>query len=152
MISPRATAVLVVAGLMAVSTIACRDRAPKPPELAEVFPNLPLPPQARFVSQAGGEDALKLTFQSRADQETVGAYYKSVFSGAGWRLVSHTKTGDGSLVLLGEQKGPPLWVRIGPTSASGVTMVELSGARSAGGAAGTPAATDSTQARAAPRS
>ena len=152
MISPRTRAALAVAGILAVSTAACRDRPPKPPELAEVFPNLPLPPQARFVSQAGGEDALKLTFQSNADQESVEAYYKSVFSGAGWRLVSRTKAGDGSLVLLGEQKGPPLWVRIGPTSAAGVTMVELSGARTAGGGARTPAATDSTPGRAAPRS
>ena len=130
----------------------CGDRKPKPPELSEVFPNLPLPPNARFVSQAGGEDALKLTFRSNTDQEAVEAYYKGVFSGAGWRLVSRTKTGDGSIVLLGEQKGPPLWVRIGPTTGSGTTVVELSGARTAGMKPGAPGATDSAPARPAPSS
>jgi hypothetical protein len=138
--------------LLLVGVGGCGDRKPKPPELAEVFPNLPLPPHARFVSQAGGEDALKLTFRSNADQEAVEAYYKGVFTGAGWRLVSRTKTGDGSVVLLGEQQGPPLWVRIGPTSSSGTTVVELSGARTSGTKPATPGATDSAPARPAPRS
>jgi hypothetical protein len=138
--------------ILLVGIAGCGDRKPKPPELAEVFPNLPLPPQARFVSQAGGEDALKLTFRSSTDQEAVEAYYKGVFTSAGWRLVSRTKTGDGSVVLLGEQDGPPLWVRIGPTGASGTTVVELSGARTAGMKPASPVTTDSAPTRPGPRS
>ena len=38
------------------------------------------------------------------------------------------KRPDGSVALYAEQDGPPLWVRIWPTSDSAGTMVELAGA------------------------
>ena len=45
-----------------------------------------------------------------------------------WRLVGDAKRPDGSVALYAEQDGPPLWVRIWPTSDSAGTMVELAGA------------------------
>jgi hypothetical protein len=152
MTTPRARA-LCIAALLVAAVAGCGDRAPKPPELAEVFPKLPLPPQARFVGQAGGEDALQLTFHSKAAQDQIEKYYTHVFSGGGWRLVNRAKTSDGTLVLLAEQQGPPLWVRIRPTDPSGNTVVELSGARVSGNSAGDRPIPDSNAPRGeAPRS
>lgn len=121
---------LVAAALLAAVLSGCGDKRPEPPDFAEVFPNLPLPPNARLVSRAGGEDALQLVFTSTANQGQVEAYYRSVFSGAPWRLVRGAKDKQGAMVLLAEQDGPPLWVRILPTDGSGTTVVELSGAKS----------------------
>ncbi len=120
---------LLAAALLAAVLPACGDKRPEPPDISEVFPNLPLPPGARLVSRAGGEDVLQLVFTSPSNQGQVEAYYRSVFSGAGWRLVSGAKDRQGAMVLLAEQDGPPLWVRILPTDGGGTTVVELSGAK-----------------------
>lgn len=104
---------------------------PPPPKVADafgVFPNLPLPPEARVVSRAGSADALQLTFFSPAKADVVTQYYRSQLSMGKWRLVGDVKRPDGSVALYAEQNGPPLWVRIWPTSDSAGTMVELAGA------------------------
>ena len=93
-----------------------------------MFPDLPLPPDARFVSRAGSADALQLTLFSPAKVGLVTDYYRNRLSKGKWRLVSDIKRPDGSLALYAEQDGPPLWVRIWPTSDSAGTMVELAGA------------------------
>lgn len=108
----------------------CGDRAPKPPDMAEVFPNLPLPPAGRLVSSSGGADAVQLTMTSSHSSEQVATYYRSVFSKKPWRLVNQAKGPGGSLVLLAEQNGHPLWVSIRP--AGDATRIELSGAVVAG--------------------
>ncbi len=132
---------LGAAALVAALVGGCRDERPKPPDMLEVFPNLPLPPNASYLSHSGGEDALQLTFVSKATQAQVDAYYRDIFKGGGWRLVSQAKDPEGAVVLLAEQDGPPLWVRIRPTDPSGATVVELSGAlsRHAGEPAAKPA-------------
>jgi hypothetical protein len=55
------------------------------------------------------------------------AYYKQVFGANGWRLVNEFKSPDGTTVMLAEQDGPRLWVRIIPQDSS-TTLVELAGA------------------------
>lgn len=116
--------------MVAASVAGCGDRKPsKSIEMAEAFPSLPLPPNSRLVRHSKGEDAMQLVFESSASQAQVEAYYRSVFSETSWRLVSQAKDREGALVLLAEQQGPPLWVRIRPTDAAGTTVVELSGAR-----------------------
>jgi hypothetical protein len=55
-------------------------------------------------------------------------YYRVVLSKNGWRLVNDMRDADGAVVLLAEQDGPPLWVRIKSTDDSMATMVELAGA------------------------
>jgi hypothetical protein len=117
------------AGLAALTLIACTDEKPiKLPEFARVFPNLPLPPNPTLVSRSGSEDALQLTLMSQAKAADVEAYYRSVFSRSGWRLVNDQRGRDGGVALLAELKGQPLWVRIQSTDDSVATMVELAGA------------------------
>jgi hypothetical protein len=95
--------------------------------MADVFPNLPLPPRASLVAKSGGADALLLTLRSTSPSAQVEAYYKRVFSANGWRLVNQFKSPDGTTVMLAEQDGPPLWVRIIPQDST-TTLVELAGA------------------------
>jgi hypothetical protein len=97
--------------------------------LADVLPNLPVPPRASVVSRDGSTDALKLTLMSRAKPAEVEAYYRSILTSKnGWRLVSDSRDAEGAVVLLAQQDGPPLWVRIQSTDDSAATMVELAGA------------------------
>jgi hypothetical protein len=121
----RTIILLGTAGLLALA--AC-DRAdqPKQATVSETMPNLPLPPNAEFVSRSGSADALQLVFQSAATADAVGAYYRDAFTTGGWSLVSDTKQPDSTVVLYAEQSGHPMWVRIKPTGQS--ARVELMGA------------------------
>jgi hypothetical protein len=118
-------------GVACAILLACGSeppRAAKPPETFTVFPNLPLPPSAQFVSRSGSEDALQIRLLSSSPPDQVIAYYREVLSKSNWRLISDVNKPDGSVVLYAEQDGPPLWVRIWPTSDGAGTMVELAGA------------------------
>ena len=98
-------------------------------KVSDVFPNLPVPPRASVVSRDGSPDALKLTLMSNASPAEVEAYYRDVLSSKnGWRLVGDSRDAEGAIVLLAEQDGPPLWVRIQSTDDSVATVVELAGA------------------------
>jgi hypothetical protein len=110
--------------------LACeRDAAPKSPSLTEVMPNLPLPPGASFVSRSGGADALLVTVRSPEKADAIAAYYRDLFKKDGWRLVKDGKDREGAVVLLAEQQGPPLWVRIKSEGEGKGTLVDLAGAR-----------------------
>jgi hypothetical protein len=114
-----------------VLLVACgRDAAP-PAETADafkVFPNLPLPPGAKFVSRAGSSDALQITMFSPTEAKYVVEYYRDVLSKGRWRLVSDQKKPDGKVILYAEQDGPPIWISVWPTTDSAGTMVQLAGA------------------------
>ena len=100
-------------GLALLALVACRDKPPEMAKISEVFPNLPVPPKASLVSRAGSPDALKLTLRSEVKPREVEAYYRDILSERnGWRLVSDTRDREGAIVLLAQQDGPPLWVRI----------------------------------------
>jgi hypothetical protein len=114
-----------------VLLVACGSDAPphdKWPATFTVFPNLPLPPGAKFVSRTGSSDALEITMFSPNEATSVVAYYRDVLSKGGWRLVSDQKRPDGKVILYAEQDGPPLWVSVWPTTDSAGTMVQLAGA------------------------
>ena len=111
-----------------LALVACKDRGPQPPKISQVFPNLPLPPSASVVSKSSGSDALQITLISPVKVKEVETYYRAILSKNGWRLVNDMRDRDGSVVLLAEQNGPPLWVRIKSTDDSVATMVELAGA------------------------
>ena len=116
-------------GLAVLALVGCKDKAPEMAKVSDVFPNLPVPPRASVVAREGSPDALKLTLMSNARPAEVEAYYREILSDRnGWRVVSDTRDAEGALVLLAEQDGPPLWVRIQSTSDSVATMVELAGA------------------------
>jgi hypothetical protein len=116
------------AGMAVLALVACKDKGPQTPKISQVLPNLPLPPNASVVSKSGGSDALQITLISPAKVKDVETYYRAVLSKNGWRLVNDMRDRDGSVVLLAEQDGPPLWVRIKSTDDSVATMVELAGA------------------------
>jgi hypothetical protein len=119
-----------VLNLGCVLLLACGSDSPPPqslPDAFTVFPNLPIPPGATLVSKAGSSDALQLTMFSPARATGVVAYYRSVLSKGGWRLVSDRQKPDGTVVLYAEQDGPPMWVSVWPTSDSAGTMVQLAG-------------------------
>jgi len=116
------------AGMAVLALVACKDKGPQTPKISQVLPNLPLPPNASVVSRSGGSDALQITLISPAKVKDVETYYRAVLSKNGWRLVNDMRDRDGSVVLLAEQDGPPLWVRIKSTDDNVATMVELAGA------------------------
>jgi hypothetical protein len=113
---------------LTLALVGCGDSAPKPPSVAEVFPNLPLPPRPTLVSRSGSSDALQLTMRSPYKAEQVAAYYRDVFKKGGWQVVNDGRDREGAIVLLARQKGPPLWVRIRSTEDSAASLVELTGA------------------------
>jgi hypothetical protein len=115
---------LVLLGLLA----ACGDKPPRQATIGETLPNLPLPPGATFVSRAGGPDALQIVVQSPSDVDAVVAYYRGALKRGGWKVVSDAKDADGAVVLLADQDGPPLWVRIHRVEGGPGTIVELTGA------------------------
>ena len=116
------------AGVAILALLACQDKGPRTPKVSEVFPNLPLPPNAIVVSKAGGSDALQLTLMSPVKAKDVEHYYRTLLSKGGWRLMNDMRDRDGSVVLFAEQNGPPLWVRIKSTDDSVSTIVEIAGA------------------------
>src|SRR5262245_46072407 len=114
--------------VLCVVLAACADQRPKIAKMSDALPNLPLPPEASFVSRSGGPDVAQVTVRSPMKVEEVTAYYRQVLKSGNWKLVNDAKDKDGATVLLAEQKGPPLWVRIRPAEDGRGTLVELSGA------------------------
>jgi hypothetical protein len=117
-------------GVVSAVLLACGSEPPpaKPLSAFDVFTDLPLPPASQFVSRAGSEDALQIRLLSASSPDEVTGYYRDVLSRGKWRLISDVKKPDGSVVLYAEQDGPPMWVRIWPTSDKQGTLVELAGA------------------------
>jgi hypothetical protein len=117
--------------LLSLVLLACgseQPEPPKPPEFTQAFSNLPLPPNAEFVSRGGGPEALQITLTTPVKEPDVSNYYRSVLTKGKWRLVSDIKGTDHVTVLYAEHDGPPLWVRIWPMNDSSGTMVQLTGA------------------------
>jgi hypothetical protein len=114
--------------VLCAALAACGDKTPKMAQLNQALPNIPLPPGASFVGRAGGPDALQVTVRSPADADAVANYYRGVFKTGNWKLVNDAKDAEGATVLLAQQDGPPLWVRIRPADDGAGTVVELSGA------------------------
>ena len=130
----------ILTGLVVLALIGCRDKPQEMAKVSEVFPNLPLPPAASLVSREGSADALKLTLMAKARPAMVEAYYRDALSSRnGWSLVGDTRDAEGALVLLAQQNGPSLWVRIQSTDDSVMTKVELAGALVSGTRTNKPA-------------
>jgi hypothetical protein len=116
--------------IAAAVLIACESEPPPPtpPAFGRAFSHLPLPPNPQIVSRSSSADALQLTVYSPSDAARVTDYYRSVLTKGDWRLVSDTKSPDGSTALYAEHDGPPLWVRIWKANDRPGTMVQLTGA------------------------
>jgi hypothetical protein len=98
------------------------------PELADVMPIVPLPPDSRSVGAVGSDEALQFTFLSRHSHEDMVTYYRRMFTTAPWTLISDAKTPDGGVILYVENDGTPLWVRIVRTAGAPGSTIQLSGA------------------------
>ncbi len=98
------------------------------PELADVMPIVPLPPDSRSVGAVGSDEALQFTFMSEHSHEDMATYYRRMFTTAPWILISDAKTPDGGVILYVENDGTPLWVRIIRTSGAPGSTIQLSGA------------------------
>ncbi|MEE8061442.1 MAG: hypothetical protein V3T16_06410 [Gemmatimonadales bacterium] len=119
----------VIPVLAVIALAACNPESqPEPPQLGEVMPIVPLPPEFEPVSITGSDEALQLTFQSPVDQDMMAGYYRRTFAAEPWTLVSDTKASDGADVLYAEVYGSPLWVRITSTPGVPGTTIQLSGA------------------------
>lgn len=118
---------VMIAGLAA--TAACEPAPPPPeelPQLGEAFPNLPLPANARILSQQGSRDALQVVLEVAEPAHVVTQLYRDNFSKASWRLVSDTRDSAGVVILYAEGQ-KPIWVRISAVDPN-TTQVEVSGA------------------------
>ncbi len=98
------------------------------PELADVMPVVPLPPDSRLVGRVGSHEALQFTFLTDHDPEDIATYYRRMFTKAPWTLISDSKAADGAVILYVENDGTPLWVRIVRTAGAPGSTVQLSGA------------------------
>jgi hypothetical protein len=116
--------------IVAAVLVACESEPPPPtpPAFGKAFSHLPLPPNPEVVSRGASADALQLTVYSPAEAGQVIDFYRSTLTEGNWRLVSDTKSPDGSIALYAEHDGPPLWVRIWKANDRPGTMVELTGA------------------------
>ncbi len=114
--------------IVLLALAACKPAAEKAktPDLGAAMPDLPLPPNAELIGRSGSTDALQLVFQSPVAMDVIADYYRGVFTGGKWQLISDTKQADGGIALYAEQPGHPMWVRMTP--AGKVTRIEVSGA------------------------
>jgi hypothetical protein len=117
---------------LCVTLVACGEKPPSTPRLAEVFGLLPLPQRATFVSRSGGTDAIQITVRTPARPDSVAAYYRAVFKAGDWKLINDTKDKDGAVVILAQRKNRPLWVRVRADNGGSGSLVDLAGAVVAG--------------------
>lgn len=98
------------------------------PDIGDVMPVLPLPPDSRTIGSAGSEDALQISFVSSLSRDEMADFYRGLFVGEPWTLISDTEAPDGAVVLYAENEGVPLWVRIIRTAGAAGSTIQLSGA------------------------
>jgi hypothetical protein len=120
---------LQLLAVVLVLAMACKGDRPKMPPLSETMPELPVPPAAEVISNAGGEDALQIRFKSAGEPEEIATYYRSYFSKNNWRLVSDIKTREGVIVMYAEGTKRPLWVTITKAGGQDGSLVDIAGAK-----------------------
>src|SRR5437762_13650185 len=90
---------------LSVALLACGEKpaAPRTPSIGQVFPQLPIPPNAEFVSRAGGTDALQITLRTPVEPAAVAGFYRTVFKGNQWKLLNENKDGEGAIILFAQR-------------------------------------------------
>ncbi len=124
-------AVGALLAVLAVSGCKGDDQAPLPPpppapSLGDVFPTLPIPPDALPLSQESGQDVAQLLFVSPIPPDSIVEYYRETLTQDQYRLLSE-QSSDGVTIFVAEQQGRGLWVTVQSDSAGG-SAVMLAGA------------------------
>jgi len=110
-----------------VTASGCHKPAPKPVDLSQVLPNIPLPPNAEPLIRETGTDAMQFLIVSRASPDSVVSYYRRVLSVDPFRLINERTSGK-STAFYAEQDGPSIWITVRPNGSEGSEVV-IAGAR-----------------------
>jgi hypothetical protein len=96
--------------------------------VGEAFSTLYVPPHAVLESKSGSADALEIVFRSSDKSADVADFYRRLFSGEGWEIVSDLTDSAGAVAMHVEWSATrqPMWLRIEPVGAG--SRVALSGA------------------------
>lgn len=115
--------------LVALALAACRaDDSRNAVSASKALPFLPLPPEAQVVSKSAGPDAMQITFRSKATEEYVANYYRTILVRGGWSLESDTRDADGVVAMYLVKDKHPMWIRIYRAVGAPGSMIEISGA------------------------
>ena len=120
---PVLTAAILLAG--------CHKAAPKPVEMGEVLPNIPLPPQAQPLVHEGGAEAMQFLFATPVAVDSIVSYYRATLSAGAFHLVNEVTKGK-TTSFYAEQDGPSIWVTVSPNGTEG-SQVMIAGATDASG-------------------
>ena len=82
-----------------VVLLGCGDKPAKPVDLSLALPNLPLPPSPTVVSKTGGSNTAMITVRSPSKIADVEAYYRTVLTGPGWKLVKRSTDRSGAIIF-----------------------------------------------------
>lgn len=116
--------------ILALLGTACGKNEPAPdptPPLAQVLPNIPLPPGATPMAREAGGDAVRLVVSSTSPADTVVAFYRATLSVPPFRLINEAKSGNLTSFYV-EQDGPPMWVTVEPAGTTS-SIVTIAGAQ-----------------------
>lgn len=94
--------------------------------VAEVLPNIPLPPDGIPLDTEGSGEALQLLVSTPLAAEQVVEFYREVLSRPPYSTLNES-TNSGATTFLVEQDGPSLWVTVQSLEAGG-SLVRLAGA------------------------
>ena len=115
--------------LLAAGTVLAGCHKPKPKELviAQVLPNIPLPPEPEPLIRQSGTNAMQFLIVSRVSPDSVINYYRGVLSRDPFRLLNERTSGK-TTSFYAEQDGPSIWITVSPNGSAG-SMVVIAGAR-----------------------
>lgn len=113
--------------LLAVIVAGCHRRAARPVTVAEVLPNIPLPPDPDPLVREDGVDAVQFVVLSRDTPDSVASYYRRVLGADPFRLINERHAGN-TAEFYAEQNGPSIWITVSPNGSSG-SQVVIAGAR-----------------------
>lgn len=121
-------------GLTAIVLAGCHKAKPTEARMAQVLPNLPLPPDPEPLVRETGTNAMQFTIVSKASRDSVVAYYRRILSADPFRLVNERTAGK-TTSFYAEQNGPSIWITVSPNGDEG-SMVVIAGAADSSKAAG----------------
>jgi hypothetical protein len=118
----RTSIALLLATVVVATGCKKEPEAPAAPSLAKVMPRIPLPPDGQTLTAESGTDATQIIVVSPHPVDSVLAYYRDLLAAAPYRLLSESKTADGT-VFYAEADGPSLWITVMKNGEAGSQVV-----------------------------